>query len=76
MKHLATLAESLLNLPAFARYSERAGVRGIERDLLRAYLAYCVDVLRPSEGLAATEELRKAMEPWRSKEQQKQSVLS
>lgn len=50
-------AEQLLASPAFQSYAAECGVSGAEHDLVLAYLIYCVEVLRPSEGLAATRAL-------------------
>jgi len=45
-------AEGLLNSPQFQNYAAAAGISGIVRVLFGAYLFYCVEVLRPSEGAA------------------------
>jgi len=46
---LARRVGSLLSLAAFRRYAERAGILGIEREWLLAYLLHCRHVLKPSE---------------------------
>jgi hypothetical protein len=53
--------ESLLVSDLFKRYSTLARISGLERPLLFAYLHYCVEVIKPSEGLAATRELLAAL---------------
>jgi hypothetical protein len=45
----------------FAEYAVRAGIKGLEWDLLIAYLLHLVEVIRPSEGLAANRELLEAV---------------
>lgn len=47
---LVRIAEELLNSPAFAQYATDAGLRGVERQWLLAYLFYCRNVLCPAEG--------------------------
>ncbi len=64
--HLATpdlvrRIESLLDSVPFRRYAAQAGLQGCEREPLLAYLLYVVWVVKPSEGLAATGELLKAL---------------
>ncbi len=57
---LVRIAEGLLDSPAFAQYVTDAGLRGVERQWLLAYLFYCRNVLCPAEGsprLAALLEL-------------------
>lgn len=49
--------ERLLASSAFQTYAARCRVAGVERELLLAYLLHCVEVLRPSEGLATTRAL-------------------
>jgi hypothetical protein len=53
--------ESLLRSEAFQQYAARAGMRGCERELVLAYLLHMVEVVKPSEGLAAAGELVKAL---------------
>jgi hypothetical protein len=48
---LARKWEGLLASAEFAAYAERAGILGGEKVLAAAYLFYCVEVLRPSEGM-------------------------
>lgn len=58
---LLEVSNHLLCSDAFCHYAVRARATGHERKLLKAYLAYCVHVLRPSEGLARTRELLAAL---------------
>ena len=51
----------LLDSEAFRTYARQAGVAGLERPLVLAYLVHCVEVLKPAEGLAATQELLTAL---------------
>ena len=60
---LAQRVESLLRSDAFKQYAARAGILGCERDLVLAYLLHVVEVLKPSEGLAASRELLHALSP-------------
>ncbi len=53
--------ETLLAAESFAAYAGRAGILGCERELLLAYLLHAVEVIKPSEGLAATRELLGAL---------------
>ena len=48
---------NLLALDAFNRYARRCDIQGCERELLLAYLLYCVEVLKPSEGREQTKTL-------------------
>jgi hypothetical protein len=58
--------ESLLNSEAFRQYAARADILGCERELVLAYLLHVIEVIKPSEGLAATAELLKALSTrWR-----------
>lgn len=49
--------DRLLNSDEFIKYAQATKSRGYERDLLLAYLAHAVHVIRPAEGLAATQQL-------------------
>jgi hypothetical protein len=49
--------ETLLSSAAFQQYATRGDILGAERGLLLAYLLHVVEVLKPSEGVAATQEL-------------------
>jgi hypothetical protein len=60
---LFKIAENLLASAEFARYSRCAGLAGIGREWLRAYLLYCKNVLRPKEGSPQIEWL---LANWRS----------
>ncbi len=60
---LVQRVESLLRSDAFQQYAARAGILGCERDLVLAYLLHVVEVLKPSEGLAASRELLNALSP-------------
>jgi hypothetical protein len=48
---------NLLQAPAFQTYAGKTGIAGHERSLVVAYLLYCVNVLRPTEGLQRCEAL-------------------
>jgi hypothetical protein len=54
---LAQRVESLINSDAFRQYATRGGILGCERQLVLAYLLHVVQVIKPSEGIAATREL-------------------
>ena len=56
---IAADLRTFLTSPAFRAYAEAARISGLEQALLAAYLAYSAHVIRPSEGLQATEELLK-----------------
>jgi len=58
---LVQRVESLLGSAAFLQYGARAGIAGFERELVLAYLLHAVEVIKPSEGLAATRELLAAL---------------
>jgi hypothetical protein len=47
----------LLESAEFQAYAKRAGIVGIERGLLTAYLLYCTRVIRQADGLPAIEQL-------------------
>lgn len=51
---LATSLEALLAGNEFKTYARAAGIIGHERSLVLFYLLYQAEVIRPSEGLAAT----------------------
>jgi hypothetical protein len=53
--------EALLSSAAFTPYAARAGIAGLERPLVLAYLLQGVEVIQPSEGLPATRELLAAL---------------
>ena len=53
--------EALLASGTFRQYADRGGIVGCERELLLAYLLHVVEVIKPSEGLAATADLLKAL---------------
>ncbi len=54
---LVATAERILSGNEFKTYAQAAGLCGQERSLLLFYLLYQAEVIRPSEGLAATREL-------------------
>ena len=54
---LVQRVESLLSSDAFRQYATRGGILGCERELVLAYLLHVVQVIKPSEGIAATREL-------------------
>jgi hypothetical protein len=47
---LVQTARKLLDSPAFRQYAQEAGLSGVGREWLLAYLYYCRDVLCPAEG--------------------------
>src|SRR5262249_49195183 len=53
--------ENHLTTDSFKHYAADAGIHGLERLLLLAYLLYMVQVIQPSEGLAETRELLDAL---------------
>lgn len=53
--------ERVLSSEPFKAYSARAGIMGCERELVLAYLLHAVEVIKPSEGLAATRDLLHAL---------------
>lgn len=55
--------EGLLNSKPFQAYAKQAGITGLERPLALAYLLHCVEVLKPAEGLPATQALLSALLP-------------
>jgi len=58
--------EGLLASAAFKEYVARGGIVGCERELVLAYLLQMTEVVKPSEGLAATRELLQALRAaWR-----------
>jgi hypothetical protein len=54
-------ADDLLASDSFREYAKRAGISGMERELMLAYLLHCVAVIQPSEGAAQTRELLEAL---------------
>jgi hypothetical protein len=57
--------EAFLNTSLWRDYARMAGIAAFERELLLAYLANCVRVIKPSEGLEETDNLLKALaERW------------
>ncbi len=56
---VADRLQALLNGPAFQHYTEQTRTCGWERYLLRAYLSYTVQVIKPSEGLNEVKQLCK-----------------
>jgi hypothetical protein len=53
--------EALLGSEVFTSYAAHAGIAGCERALVLAYLLHAVEVIKPSEGLVATNDLLGAM---------------
>lgn len=49
--------EKFLRSDAFKTYSNKAGIVGIERELVIAYLAHLIEVIQPAEGLDPNREL-------------------
>jgi hypothetical protein len=58
---LVERVEGLLASAALRQYAALAGIEGCVRDLVRAYLLYVVEVIKPSEGLEATLDLLRAL---------------
>ena len=56
-EEVAGKIEGLLESAAFREYAATAGMAGSERVLVVAYLFYCVEVLRPTEGLETARKL-------------------
>ncbi|MCS7337450.1 MAG: aminoglycoside phosphotransferase family protein [Verrucomicrobiae bacterium] len=56
-RKLLQAVESLLSAVPFRAYATRAGITGIERPLLAAYLLYHNTIIRPAEGLTPAEGL-------------------
>jgi len=54
---LAVEVERHLRHPEFVQYAAAAKIESWVRPLFLAYLAYCRDVLKPTEGIATTEAL-------------------
>jgi hypothetical protein len=54
---LVRAAEEMLNHPVFRSYARSAGLEGLEREWLMAYLLHCRDMLRPAEGSPRIPEL-------------------
>jgi hypothetical protein len=64
---LVQRVEGLLGSKAFQQYAMRGGIAGCERELALAYLLHVVEVIKPSEGLAATRDLLRALSVrWRN----------
>jgi|GEM_PF-179056 len=64
---LAERTEALLASQEFRQYAREAGVEGIERFLLLAYLLHCTEVIRQTEGSKAISGLYTALfERWRN----------
>ena len=53
----------LLRGPEFQEYARATLISGIEVQLLRAYLAYQVCVIQPTEGVAVTQQLLEVFQP-------------
>jgi len=58
---LVRRVEGLLGSEAFKAYATRAGITGCGRELVLAYLLHAVEVIKPSEGLAVTGDLLRAL---------------
>lgn len=54
---LANEIEGFLNSAPLCAYAEKAGIAGRTRELLLAYLLYCSNVLKPTEGLGKLRQL-------------------
>ena len=70
-KSAAGLAKELMRLldsPAFQQYAGHAGIIGVERELVLAYLLHHNEVIHPGEGRAQGRELFNALvEQWLGK---------
>jgi hypothetical protein len=53
--------EKLFTTAEFQRYAERCGILGAEWELTFAYVDYCINVTRQTEGLKSLEALRDAI---------------
>jgi hypothetical protein len=53
--------ETLLTSEPLRAYAQRAGIAGFEKELALAYLLHSIHVIRPSEGLAKSQELLNAL---------------
>jgi len=63
---LVERAEALLASDNFRGYASRAGISGVERELLLSYLFHLVEVIQPSEGRVQSRNLLTALaERWR-----------
>jgi hypothetical protein len=53
--------EEMFQSELFRTYAKQAGIAGIERELLQAYLLHLVGVIKPAEGLAQAQDLLQAL---------------
>ncbi len=53
--------EALWASPAFREYAVRAGIRGLEKKLLAAYLLHCTEVIRQTEGCDTLRKLQELL---------------
>jgi hypothetical protein len=53
--------EELLDSAAFKQYADKAGIAGVGRELVLAYLLHIVEVIQPAEGGPASRELFSAL---------------
>jgi hypothetical protein len=53
--------ENLLASAAFKTYSQKSGIEGIERELVLAYLAHLVHVIKPADGFVENVALLKTL---------------
>ena len=51
--NLVQSIETLLASAAFKTYSQKSGIEGIEREMVLAYLAHLIEVIKPAEGIVA-----------------------
>ena len=58
---LAAQVERFLQREDFQNYAKRAHITGSERELLLSYLLHQIDVIKPTEGMAATQNLFAAL---------------
>jgi Phosphotransferase enzyme family len=61
VRSLLKTVDGLLASPAFQGYAMRASAEEIKHELLLAYLLYCVEVLKWSEGLSQVKELLRVL---------------
>lgn len=58
---IAQRIEKLLHSDAFRTYARQSGISGIERELVIAYLAHLIEVIKPAEGLETNRALLAAL---------------
>src|SRR5262249_28337198 len=58
---IVTRLEALLQSELFRNYASRSGIAGFKRSLIKAYLLYVCEVIRPAEGLSQTRAVLEAL---------------